>query len=83
MTNRSLGDEPDDLRRIVATLKLIEHHLAKMGQGGMLLVTHTLNLTTTAAASAAPAVYFKRASRQEYFWIYAKSPSRSLTPDRD
>lgn len=50
---------PHGVRRVVATLKLIEYQLAKMGQGGILLVTHTLNPTTAratnTAAFAAPA----------------------------
>jgi hypothetical protein len=50
---------PHGVRRVVTTLKLIEHQLAKMGHRGILLVTQTLNpstaRTTSAAASAAPA----------------------------
>jgi hypothetical protein len=47
------------VRRIVTTLKLIQHRLAKMGHRGSLLVTHTLNPPAArgadTAASAAPA----------------------------
>jgi hypothetical protein len=50
---------PYGLRRVVTTLKLIEHQLAKMGHRGILLVTRTLNpaadSAATNAASAAPA----------------------------
>jgi hypothetical protein len=50
---------PHGVRREVTTLKLIKHQLTKMGQRGILLVTHTLrpttDRTTTTAASAAPA----------------------------
>jgi hypothetical protein len=50
---------PHGVRRVVTTLKLIEHQLAKMGHRGILLVTHTLNpaaaRAATNAASAAPA----------------------------
>jgi hypothetical protein len=51
---------PHGVRRVVTALKFVEHQLAKMGHRGILLVTHTLNPTTThtatTAASAAPAV---------------------------
>jgi hypothetical protein len=50
---------PHGVRRVVTALKFVEHQLAKMGHRGILLVTQTLNPTTTytatTAASAAPA----------------------------
>jgi hypothetical protein len=49
---------PHGVLRVVTTLKLIEHPLAKIGHRGNLLMTHTLCSTvarTTTAAAAAPA----------------------------
>jgi hypothetical protein len=50
---------PYGVRRVVTTLELVEHQLAKMGHRGILLVTRTLNPATASAAtnpaSAAPA----------------------------
>jgi hypothetical protein len=54
-----MKSRPYGLRRVVTTLKLIEHQLPKMGHGGILLVTRTLNPAAdsaiTNAVSAAPA----------------------------
>jgi hypothetical protein len=50
---------PYSVRRVVTTLELVEHQLAKMGHRKILLVTQTLNPAAaqiaTTAASAAPA----------------------------